>query len=257
MAIWESPEDEVRRLLDEGNIGAALERVSAHPADYEPVTRARVFYRAGRYGDALAALDAAQIDADEEHALLRAGCLRCLGRLDEAEVGVEHALASWPEYARLWFEAGLCADERCDAERPARCFRKAAHLGLDTAASWFNLGNALLDLGQAFEAGHAYARARRLRLDCFSLALNEALTLECDGSLRLALLSIESALAHRPRDLHARRAQVRLLIKSGYGRRVAALLRPSTDAQNRYLRRYAKQVRKALGRSGGREDVRD
>lgn len=252
MAIWESPEDEVRRLLDEGNIAAALERVSAHPTDYVPVTRARVCYHAGRYDEALAELDAAQVDADDEHALLRAGCLRCLGRCDEAEAGVELALANWPECARLWFEAGLCADERCDAEKAARCFRKAVHLGLDTAASWFNLGNALLDSWQAFEAGHAYARARQLGLDSFSLSLNEALALECDGRLRLALLSIESALAQRPGDLHARRAQVRLLIKSGYGRRVAALLRPPTDAQNRYLRRYAKQVRKALGRSGGR-----
>jgi Tfp pilus assembly protein PilF len=89
----------------------------------------------------------------------------------------------------------MVALELDDAEAAAELYQKAADQKRDFVEAHYNLGNALMRLGQAAEAAAAYGRAARLRPDMAAIHNNLGNALQAEGRHEEAAQAYERALA--------------------------------------------------------------
>ncbi|MFO1199825.1 MAG: tetratricopeptide repeat protein [Burkholderiaceae bacterium] len=91
--------------------------------------------------------------------VLRARAHEMAGRLANAIVDLDGALALDPGQSRAWNELGLLCADAGQSERAVAAFERATHLDPKYARAWNNLGNALRTVGRLPDAVRAAERA--------------------------------------------------------------------------------------------------
>lgn len=165
---------------------------------------AAAYRAAGRYSEALAALD--KIPPSFAYAAVyynRAACFAALGRSIEAERAYRAALDLDNLHVESWIGLGelLSAQHRwLDA---AECYRRAAELFPDQAALFNGLGVALKNAGRTDEAIAAFERAIRLDPSDYQAHGNLGVAWAIKGNTAVAEQELRAALALNPRHWDA------------------------------------------------------
>jgi len=124
--------------------------------------------------------------------------LQELGKLDEAEASLRHALSLKPDYAEVHGNLGntLKALNRLDEAEAS--YRQALSLRPDYAEVLCNLGNTLKESGRLDEAETSYRQAIALQPNSAVNHYNLGITLNDQGRLDEAIISLNQALSLKP-----------------------------------------------------------
>jgi len=161
--------------------------------------------QAGRFQDALTALDAALEPSPEltDALYMRAVCLRYLKRYAEASDTLARLKALSPEFGRAYQEEGHLFRDQGDKARALTAYQRACRFNPALQASWAAQADMLDALGRAGEA--AQARSQAERLSRLHPALGAVANHLYEGRLLKAETLCRSFLKTNPRHVEAMR----------------------------------------------------
>ncbi len=169
----------------------------------------------GRFGDALAALEArlAERPGDIDSLYLAAVCLRYLKRHDEAAARLSALRESKPDFGRGWQEEGHLRREQGDARGALAAYTRAVQANPALIASWRAQAELLEADGQRLNARQARAQADRLAgLPKALLAVTDHLA---EGRLHKAEDLCRAYLRKHPRDVEGMRLLAEIGVRFG------------------------------------------
>ena len=176
----------------------------------QPETAAALAEALAHYDRSLA-LDPAYADAHAN----RAGVLRRLGRLDEAEQAYAAALALNPRSALSQYNHGLLLGERGRPAEALAAYDRAIALAPMLAAAHSHRGNVLSALDRDEEAMAAHGQALSLAPDDAGLQHNLGLTLAHQARFAEAAATQRRSIALRPGYAEAHAALAGTLVELG------------------------------------------
>ena len=231
LAIQPNYEDARRRLgqilAQQGQIDAAISEfqkaIALRPESASPYTSMGLsLFQAGRYKEAADAFTkVTELQPDNGVAFQRLGTVyQQIGDKDRAVLNYRKALEIGPN-AQAYSNLGVLYHQRHDYQGAVEAYQKAIELRPNSAATYRNLGDALLKLGSREEAMTAYRKAVALNEadlkvnpnDPFALA-SSAVFLAKAGSADQARARLDRAIKLAPTDnrVHHRAAVVRVII---------------------------------------------
>jgi hypothetical protein len=129
----------------------------------------RLYYREGKYEDALKCFDrAVEIDPNNAQVLNDRGlCLKEMGRFEDAEKSFERALELVPrdeeyvyDYGEVLETMGILRREKKIFEKAILAFSKVTDINPNNASAWNHLGVCIKEIGHDEEARQAFERAQ-------------------------------------------------------------------------------------------------
>lgn len=201
-----TPSESARKDRNERNLPILEKQVAEHPDDaYAHFNLGSQLNAAGRYAEALAALERSRALAPESRApfaasrgLIAADCLHRLGRTDEAIYALQQVTHDFPGMADAPFQLGNLLIEKGKPESAEEAYRRAIEVGLYPVPTYFGVTDSgagtwkpRLQLGMAL--------GRRGRWSEALPPLREARAM----APGLPLAALAYGLAHHHMNLHA------------------------------------------------------
>jgi len=151
-----------RSLASQAHISIAYQKTKE-----QWLTDALAHYEAGRYADALAALEhAIQLDSNFGSAYNAKGLtLYKLERYTDALIALKRAIQLDPDDATAHYGSGLAMEERQRYSEALQAYEKAVQLDANYASAWRKKGDALYSLKRYEDALAAYEHALQLNLN--------------------------------------------------------------------------------------------
>jgi tetratricopeptide (TPR) repeat protein len=128
------------------------------------------------------------------------GCLRDMGRMDEAVELIRNAIYRMPQAAELWNSLGATMGEMCDFDSARTFYLEAQRLDPKMSRAYHNMGHALSYIGPLDESVANFTRA----LELCTLDSDRAETLHARGLSLISMGKLEEGWAdyetrHNPR----------------------------------------------------------